>query len=339
MNTTTIKDIANALHISIATVSRALSNQWDVSEQTRQRVLEKAEELHYKPNLVAKRLIAQRTHLIGLVVPELENSFFPRIITGLQPILEQAGYQLLITNSNESVLTEEKNLRMLESNRVDGIILSITREGANQKLYNEIIQAGIPIVFFNRVCREMAAPKVVINDYHMACAAVEHLIEQGFTRIAHIAGPSQLDITELRKQGYIDTLIKYGIPIRQNYIVEAGILQETGYVAMQQLLQTHPLPDAIFCVNDPVAIGAMKAIKDAHLRVPQDIALVGYSESRSACLVEPNLTSVAQPLTQIGQTVAKLILDKLDNPTSENPIIYLDGQLNIRESSLRRAQS
>lgn len=336
MNTVTIKDIANALDISIATVSRALSNQWDVSEQTRKRVLEKAAELHYKPNLVAKRLSTQRTHLIGIVVPELENSFFPRIIMGAQSILEKADYQLLITQSNESVETEEKNLRMLENNRVDGIILSVTREGANIGLYEEIINAGIPIVFFNRVCWDMDAPKVVINDYHMACAAVEHLIQQGYKRIAHIAGPHQLDITELRMQGYIDTFIKYGLPIRQDYIIHAGILQDKGYTAMKQLLQLQPLPDAVFCVNDPVAIGAMKAIREANLRIPEDIALVGFSESRSACLVEPNLTSVAQPLLDIGQTVAKLIMTKVEQKNSENSTIYLEGKLNIRESSLKR---
>lgn len=336
MNAVTIKDIAHALNISIATVSRALSNRWDVNPDTRRRVLDKAAELHYKPNLVAQRLITQRTHLIGLVVPELENSFFPRIITGLQPILEQAGYQLLITQSNESVLTEEKNLRMLENNRVDGIILSVTREGANSVLYKEILDAGIPLVLFNRVCKEINVPKVVINDHHMACLAVEHLIQQGFQRIAHIAGPLQLDITECRKQGYIDSLIKYGMPIRQDYIIHAGILQEKGYAAMQQLLNVQPRPDAVFCVNDPVAIGAMKAIKDAHLRIPEDIALVGYSESRSACLVEPHLTSVAQPLLEIGQTVAQLILDKVENKSPNNPTLYLEGHLNIRDSSLRR---
>ncbi len=334
MKTITIKDIAHALNVSIATVSRALSNQWDVSEQTRQKVLAKAQELHYKPNLVAKRLSTQRTNLIGLVVPELENSFFPRIIMGLQPILEENGYQLLITQSNESVITEEKNLRMLENNRVDGIILSVTREGADKTLYNEIIHAGIPIVFFNRVCWDIEAPKVVINDYHMACLAVEHLIQQGFKRIAHLAGPSQLNITEQRKQGYIDTLIKYGMPIRQDYIISAGILQDKGYSAMQQLLQAQPLPDAVFCVNDPIAIGAMKAIKDAHLSIPKDIALVGYSESRSASLVEPNLTSVAQPLMEIGQTVAQLILEKVEKKSTDNPIIYLEGKLNVRASSL-----
>lgn len=333
-HSTTIKDIAKYLGISVATVSRALSDQWDVSPQTRAKVLEVARLLNYQPNLSAQRLSQQQSHLIGLIVPELENSFFPRIIVGLQSILEEAGYLLLITNSNESSAIEEKNIRTLERNRVDGIILSVTQEGANKQIYEDIIAKGTPLVLFNRIC-DIDTPKVIIDDYKMSCLAVEHLIKQGCTRIAHIAGPEQLNITNSRKQGYIDTLTKYQIPIQNDYIIHAGIMQENGYEAMQQLLQAKPRPDAVFCVNDPVAIGAMKAIKHLGLRIPQDIALVGYSESRSACLVEPNLTSVAQPLFEIGKNVAELMLKKIEGKMKDNPTITLHAKLNIRESSCK----
>ncbi len=334
-HSTTIKDIAKYLGISVATVSRALSDQWDVSPQTRAKVLEVAKLLNYQPNLSAQRLCQQQSHLIGLVVPELENSFFPRIIVGLQSILEEAGYLLLITNSNESSAIEEKNIKTLERNRVDGIILSVTQEGANKQIYEEIIANGTPLVLFNRIC-DIDSPKVIIDDYQMSSLAVEHLIKQGCRKIAHIAGPEQLSITNSRKQGYIDTLTKHKITIPNDYIIHAGIMQEQGYTAMLQLLQTKPRPDAVFCVNDPVAIGAMKAIKHFGLKIPKDIAIVGYSESRSACLVEPNLTSVAQPLFEIGKNVAELMLKKIEGKMKENPTIILHAQLNIRESSLRK---
>lgn len=331
----TIKDIAKELGISTSTVSRALSGQWDVNSETRQLVMETARRMNYHPNPMAVKLITRKSKTIGMVIPEFQNSFFPNVISGVQNILDREGYQLLITQSNESSEIEERNIRLLESNMVDGIIISVTREGENYALYQDIIDNGTPIVFFNRVCEKTDAPKVVIDDYKMSFFAVEHLIYSGYKNIAHLTGPESLSLTQLRKKGYIDALKKHKFEIDNAFIVTAGVLQEKGFDAMTRLLDSGCRPDAVFCFNDPVAIGAMKAIKSKGLRIPQDIALVGYSESRSALLVEPNLTSIAQPMAEMGETVANLILKKANNQLDENPTICLTAKLNIRESSKR----
>lgn len=331
----TIKDIANELGISTSTVSRALADRWDVNEETRKLVLETAKRLNYHPNPLAVALITKQSKTIGLVIPEFENSFFCNIINSIQKVLNENGYQLLITQSNESKEIEERNLRLLENNMVDGIIISITREGENHELYQELIGRGIHLVFFNRVCTSIDAPKVIIDDYEMAFKATEHLIDIHCHNIAHLSGPPNLEITQRRKQGYLDALIKHNMPINENLILTAGVIMDAGVKAMNRLFESGEKFDGIFAVNDPVAIGAMKVIKGKGLKIPDDVAIIGFSESRSAMLVEPNLSSVAQPLSEIGLTAANLMLKLIRKKYIEEPIVKLNASLNIRESAIR----
>ena len=332
----TIKDIAKELGISTSTVSRALADRWDVNEETRKLVLETAERLDYHPNPLAVALITKQSKTIGLVIPEFQNSFFPTVINSIQKVLNENGYQLLITQSNESIETEEKNLRLLENSMVDGIIISITREGENPELYKELQDRGIHLVFFNRVCPSIEAPKVIIDDYEMSFKAVEHLIQSNCKKIAHLAGPPYLDLTQKRKQGYMDALKKYDMPIQEKLIVTAGVMLEKGAIATEELLKSGEEFDGIFAFNDPVAIGAMKVMKAKGLRIPEDVAIVGFSESRSATIIEPNLTSVAQPLAEMGLTAAELMLKLLRKRYIEQNVVQLNATLNIRESSSNR---
>jgi len=331
----TLKDIAKALKISTATVSRALADRWDVNPVTKNLVLEEAKRQNYRPNPIATRLQNKRSKTIGLVVPEFSSAFFPKVIAGIQKVLDEAGFQLLITQSQESLEVEERNLKLLEGNMVEGILISITREGENAEYYQRLIDSGIPIVFFNRVSSKVEAPKVIIEDYKFAFFATEHLIYNGFKKIYHFEGPVNLSVSKERKRGFIDAMNKHHRQITDKTIVQAGVLMEKGYLAMQGLIVKNDLPDAIFCFNDPTALGALKAIKEAGIKCPEDIALVGFSETEVAQLIEPPLTSIEQPTFEIGETAAKLLLEQLDeNSSIPYKTVRLAAKINIRKSSV-----
>ncbi len=335
----TIKDIAQRLGISTSTVSRALADQWDVSRETRNRVMQMAAAMGYSPNPIAVKLQNKRSRIIGLVVPEFYNSFFPTIIVAIQRILDQHGYQLLITQSNESSLDERRNLKLLQSNMVEGILLSTTKEAGNAQLYQEIIDAGTPILFFNRACATTRASRVVIDDMLMAFSATEHIIRMGRRHIAHLAGPTDLEMSVARRNGYIRALKKYNIPIDNDLIITAGLSCDQGYSEMSQLLERGVEVDGLFAMCDPVAIGAMRAIKERAISIPEQIAVVGFSESRSATLVEPNLTSVAQPLTEIGEIAAEMLIAEINaiyqESSHQHQTVVVPAKLNIRESSYK----
>jgi LacI family transcriptional regulator len=331
----TLKDIAKALNVSTATVSRALADRWDVNCETKKLVQEEAKRQNYRPNPIATRLQNKHTKIIGLVVPEFTSAFFPNVISGIQKVIDEAGFHLLITQSQESMEIEEKNLKLLESNMVEGILISITREGENADYYQKLIDSGIPIVFFNRVSSKVDAPKVIIDDYKLAFFATEHLIYNGFEKIYHFEGPVNLSVSKERKRGFIDAMKKHHRDVSDKIIHTAGVLIQKGYVAMQNLILKNDIPDAIFCFNDPTALGALKAIKEAGLRCPDDVALVGFSETEVAQLVEPPLTSIEQPTFEIGVTAANLLIEQLDEKTiTPFRTVSLTAKMNIRKSSI-----
>ncbi len=336
----TIKDIAQHLGISKSTVSRALADRYDVNPATREAVLAMAEKLHYRPNVTAINFMSQNTKIIGVVVPEFLNSFFPRIIIEIQRFFEKHGYNVLITQSNESAEEERKNLQMMENAMVEGMIISVVHRNRNLDYYERLREEGMPLVFMNRTSDLPDTTQVVINENKMATAAVEHLLAADRRRILHLSGPSALKKTPERLGGYRQAFENYGVPVNPNFIVEGGLTRDSGYRAMRDFLASGLVPDAVFGFNDPVAIGAMMAIRrHGKYRIPQDIAMVGFSESRSALLVDPPLTSVEQPLGKLGYTAAKLLLEKIENPDAPAMTVVLDAKLNIRESSDESADS
>lgn len=329
----TIKDIAEALGISKSTVSRALADRFDVKPETRKAVMEMAEKMKYKPNLNALNLQKKRSGIIGVIVPEFVNSFFPHIIMAIQNVFEEKGFNVLITQSNESAEVELKNLKLLESSMVEGIIISVAHNNANADYYRQLIDSGMPLVFFNRVCDEIDCTKVIIDDFKMSFLAVEHLIISGKRRIMHFKGPNDIISTKEREKGYRHALQKYGIEYDNRMIVNGGLTRNEGYTAMTQCLEGGIIPDALFAFNDQLAIGALKAIKQKGYKIPQDIAVFGFSESQSAQLTEPPLSSVAQPLSEIGSSAARLLLEKIENPETKDKSVILPAKLNIRGSS------
>ena len=335
----TIKELAKELKISTSTVSRALADRWDVNPETRKAVLELAEKWNYHPNPISLSLKQQQTMTIGVVVPEFITSFFPEIIIGIQCTMEAEGYSILISQSNESYENELNNMRNLEARLVDGLIISLTKETVNTDYLQSLLDRNVPLVLFNRVCDNIDTPKVIIDDYKWAFEAVEHLIKQGYKRIAHLAGPDNLELSQNRKKGYIDALTKNNMPITPELIIPCGVMMEKGVIAAHRILEMENKPDAIFAINDPVAIGAMKTLQKNGIKVPEDMGVIGFSESKMALVVEPNLTSVEQPTFEMGKIAAELLLEQLRNKKDEavlNKCITLNAKLNIRESSLKQ---
>ena len=330
----TIKDIAKKLNLSIATVSRAFNNKSDIKLDTKNLILKTAKEMGYRPNPMAKKLMQKRSLTIGIVVPEFLNSFFPQVIIGAQEILFEKGYQVLITQSNENFETELKNVKALEDSMVDGIIISQSSETKNVEYYQNLINSGFPIVFFNRVCDEIASSKILFNDYKWAFFATEHLINQGYRNIYHLKGKESLSLTNDRLKGFVDAHTKHKLILAKEQIIPTGFAIEDGKRVANEIIDSGKIPDAIFASNDPSAIGAMQVFKKRGFRIPEDIAFVGFTESRMGTIINPPLTSVLQPAKEIGREAAKILLEQIDNPVTFKPkIIVLNGQLNIRESS------
>ena len=263
----TIKDVAKKLNCSVSTISRAFNDKYDIRKETRDLILATAKEMGYSPNPMAKSLLKQCSNQIGVVVPEFINPFFPEVIIGIQEVFLKKGYQVLIMQSNESYINELENVKAMENNMVDGLILSLSLETKNVEYYKNLISQGFPLVLFNRVSNELETHKVVIDDYKWAFFATEHLIYQGFKKIFHFSGPSGLMFTQNRKNGFIDAHRKHKIVVEGNSIIETGLMICDGEREMEKLIKNNNIPDAIFAVNDPTAIGAMKVLKKNGLKI------------------------------------------------------------------------
>ena len=334
-----IIDIAKELGISKSTVSRALSGHPSVKEKTRIAVLERAEKLDYQRNALALSLANKKTLLVGILVPEIMSSFFPSVIKGAEEFFEAEKYKCIICHSNENYEREVENVKLLLSQQVDGIIASHSKETRNFDHFKLVQRRGIPLVMFNRVTDLLDTPKVVVDDYEAAFHAVEHLIKRGRKRIAHLAGPDSLINSKLRLQGYLDALKKHKLPIDNNLVISYDLSLEKVKIYVQHFLTLTPRPDALFCMNDPTAIAAMRVIKQNKLRIPQDIAVVGFSNDLSSELVDPALTTMAQPTFDLGREAARLVLKEINNDgnneevKSNHKTVVLKTQLLIREST------
>ena len=332
---TTIVDIAKALNISKSTVSRALTNHPNINPDTKQKVLEIAEKLDYQKNFLSVSLVSKKTNSIGIIVPELMSSFFPKLINGVQTVANSKGYHLVICNSNENYLTEVDNTKIMLANQVDGLLVSITKETQNFDHLKIFQRKGIPLVFFNRICEDFEVPKVIVDDFEGAFRAVEHLIKRGKKRIAHLSGPPNLLICEQRLAGYKAALKKYNIPLIEELIIPYDLTIAKVKIYIKHLLSLENPPDAVFAINDPTAIEAIQQIKIMGLRIPEDVAVVGFSNDDVSALVDPPLTTVNQPVTEIGTTAAELVIDQIQKDPSEWKafIKVLKTELLVRQTS------
>jgi len=331
----TIVDIAQKLNLSKSTVSRVLTGHPSVSEKTRKAVLELADQLDYQRNMLSISLLNKKSNTIGIIVPEFISSYFPQVIMGAQEVAAREGYNVIIGHSNETYETEVANTKLMLANQVDGLLVSITKETRNFDHLKVFERKGIPIVFFNRVCEDMDVPKVVVDDYEGAFRAVEHLIKRKKKRIAHLAGPDTLSISVKRLRGYRDALKKYNIPIDEELIIPYDLTIAKVKIYVNHLLRLDNPPDAIFAINDPTAIEALQIVKKKGLQVPRDIAIVGFSNDIISGLIEPALTTVSQPVKEMGSTAAQLLVDQINRDISEwkSIIRVLKTELIVRKSS------
>lgn len=332
---TTIYDIARELNISKSTVSRALNNHPEVSDKTKSKVLELAKNLDYQRNMQSVNLLKRKSNLIGIIVPEFNTSFFPQVLIGAQEEATKQGYNIIISQSNEHYQTEVNNSRVMLESQVDGILISLSRETIDFEHLKTFQRKGIPIVLFNRVCNEVIAPKVVINDYEAAFGAVEHLIHCGKRRIAHLAGPESLIICRKRKKAYVDALKKHHIPLDESLIIPYDLNLGKVKFYVQQLMELENPPDGLFTFNDPIGIEAIQTIKKMGIGIPRDISIIGFSNDYGSELIEPSLSTVAQPQQLMGSVAMQLLLEQVDMDASEWKSVtkILDSKLIIRSSS------
>ena len=336
MKQTTIKDIARQLRISASTVSRALSDHPDISRETKEKVQFLARELDYHPNTLAKSLQQKQSLVIGVVVPQVKHYFFASIMSGITDVAYNAGYTVMICQSNENAEREAGNIDVLLSHRVAGLLISVSSTTSSCEPFEKIRRRGVPLVFFDRTCTGMDACTVVVDDHDGAFHATEFLIQKGYRKIGHLGGPQTLNISRLRFQGYRDALEKHGFPLNPEWIVHGGMNEEDGMESLSRLMgQTKDLPDAIFCTNDPVAMGAIVRLKERGMRIPEDMAVVGFTDNPMAEMIEPPLTTVRQPAYEIGRTAAELLLDQVMNKPHRSQPVHkiLKTELIIRKSA------
>jgi DNA-binding LacI/PurR family transcriptional regulator len=332
----TIKDIAKALNISISTVSRALRNAPDIKAETRKAVLALSEELSYQPSRLALSFQQRQTHTIGVIVPNLDW-VLSQMVKGIDEVALEAGYTVMVCQSNESFGREMVNTRRLLDSLVDGFIISVSSETKVFDHFRKIQEKGMPMVFFDRISPDMDAPRVRLDNQDGGFQATEHLIEQGYRRIAILAGPRNLGIGNERLEGYLKALKRHRIKADPDLIIHCDFNQQKAFEATNDLLRRKKRPDAIFAISDRMAIGAMLAIKDWNLRMPEDIGLVGFNNEPSVSLVTPAISSVEQPAFELGKTAAKLFIECMHNDAgSEAPEIMLRPKLFVRQSSLKR---
>lgn len=333
----TIKDIAKELGVSPSTVSRALKDHPDISTDTKKQINDLAQKLNYQPNTVALSLRQSKTNTLGVIIPEIAHFFFSAVISGIEDIAHDAGYHVIITQSNESFEREVMNTKALFNSRVDGILMSVSRETENYDHLQSLLDYEIPLVFFDRIIDSLNACKVIVNDEQGAYEATTHLIEQGCYRIAHLAGPQNLAISKNRLNGYKAALADNRYMIDDNLIKVCGLgtFEEAESITNEILEYRFP-PDAIFANNDVAAYGAMMAIRKKKLRIPEDIAIVGFSNWRFSSLIQPALSSVTQPGFKMGQEATRLLMKQINKSEDEESItetISLKTNLVVRESS------
>jgi LacI family transcriptional regulator len=332
----TIRDIARKLKISASTVSRALNDNPRISLKTKEKIRAVANHLGYRPNTIASNLRSKKTNTIGIVVPMINRHFFSSVISGAEEVAFKAGYNVFISQSNDLAAKEKSIVQSMFSNRVDGLIISIAMQAGSFGHLKLFKKKQIPLVLFDRVVPEIETDKIVVDDFAGGFQATQHLIDQGYTRIGHLAGPQNLTTYLDRKHGYMEALRSNGIAFDESLIVVNTLTSEEGVSAIQQLMGLPNPPDAVFCGNDTTALSVMIYLRDQGIQIPKDMGLVGFSNEPFSKVVSPSISTIAQPGFLIGQKAAGLIIQKIENKDRAYQTIVLPTELIIRDSSDRK---
>lgn len=334
----TIYDIASALNISTATVSRALKNDPVVSKGTKKKIFDLASKMGYRTNHFARNLRNQTTNTIGVIVHELNSNFITSVLAGIEKVTTEAGYDLIIAHSSESFSKEIANAKNLFDKRVDGLIASLSFDTKNLDHYKPFKEKNVPVIFFDRVEQDGKNTVVVIDNDKCGYQATEHLIQQGCKKIVHITSSLNRNVYSKRFKGYKEALSDNGIPYDENYLIIHDLTESAAIESAMQILKMNPLPDGAFITNDFVAAVVMRILKENKIKIPEDIAIVGFNNDTICTLVEPALSTINYPGIDVGEVAARNLINHLKgigNIQNTNTII-IRSNLIIRKSSLKR---
>jgi LacI family transcriptional regulator len=331
----TIKDIANVLGLTPSAVSKALSNHPRISDKTKKAVQEVVVKLNYQPNLLSSALRKGKSFLVGVIVPRVHSSFFSSVVEKMEEVLNSNGYNIIMTQSNELYDKECKSIDSLLSIQVDGIIASLANETTNLDYYEKIKSKGVELVLFDRGEDSLNVDYIGIDDCNSSFMIINHLVEQRCKRIAHIAGFNHIRIYKDRILGFRDALEKFGLPIYDEMIIESNLRVDDGRRIMKQLLAMPERPDAVYAAGDYAALGALQVLLEENIKVPEEIALVGFSNEPFTSLTMPSISTINQHNEKIGQLAAEAFLERMNgSSTMKLPKkTIINAELIIRESS------
>lgn len=336
--TITLKNIASALNLSISTVSKALKGSYEISAETQKRVREYAQQFNYTPNPIAQGLRKGKSNTIAVIVPNIDNNFFSQVINGIESIAFEKGYNVIITQTHESYEREVLNVHHHFSRSVDGLLVSISAETKIADHFETVHDKGLPIVFFDRVPDRINTHKVVSNNFKGAYEATEHLIQQGYKRIAHITSSSFLSITRERLDGYKSALVKNLLKVDDRYIKycqHGGMIKEEASIAVTELFDLKDPPNAILAASDRLSNTTMSLLTKMNIQIPDQVSIVGFTNTTSADILNPPLTTVVQPAYKMGQAATESLIRIIE---SKRPVVnfeklVLETELIKRESS------
>ena len=329
----TIYDLAAKLGTSASTVSRALKDHPAISRAMVKKVRDLADRMGYQPNVFAASIRQNRTNTIGILIPRITSDFMSKAVTAIEEVLNRSGYNIIISQSDESAKKEEANARTLFNSRVDGLIVSLSNETAGYDHFKPFIEKDIPVVFFDRVCREIKGVKVTIDDVAAGMSAADHLIKKGKKRIAVLTGSLKRNVYKDRLTGYKKALKKHTIPADDSLIIESALTLESGRDVVKKLMKLKKKPDAIFACNDISAIGCILQLKEMGIKVPADVAVIGFNNDAAAGIISPALTTIDHPVKEMGRTAAEMMLKALQGEKAHPSDVVLKTKLVVRESA------
>lgn len=334
----TIYDIAKKLNISPATVSRGLKDHPGISKKTKKKIFDMVDEIGYRSNHFASNLRQQKTHTIGVMVHELNSNFITSVLAGIEKVTTEAGYDLIIAHSSESSVKEAANAKNLFHKRVDGLIASLSFDTTDLDHFKRFTDRGVPVMFFDRVEQDGNNSVVIIDNAKCGYQATKHLIEQGCKRIAHVTSPLKRNVYAQRYKGYQDALFDYGLPLDESLLIINDLSEKAGVESAHEILKMDPLPDGIFLTNDFVAAVCMRTLKENGIRIPEDIAVVGFNNDAIGKLIEPALTTINYPGIDMGEIAARNLINHLKGISDlhQTNTIIVRSDLIIRKSSLKK---
>src|SRR5689334_15822235 len=334
----TIYDIAKKLKVSPATVSRGLKDHPSISKKTKKKIFDLADKIGYRQNHFARNLRNRKTDTIGVIVPRLNSHFMSSVIAGIENIANKEGYNLIISQSSESSSKEAVSAKTLFNNRIDGLLASLAYDTKGLSHFDPFFKKNIPVIFFDRVMEHENSTNILIDNRKAAYEATRHLIEQGCKRIVHITAPPQQNVYIDRLKGYKQALADHKIKFREEDVIIGNLSQEAGVEAASTILKMKSLPDGVFVSNDNCAVGCMQALKQKGIKIPNDIAFVGFNNDPVSQVIEPNLTTINYSGYEVGEVAARHLINHLSgvSPIHHTNTIILRSEFIIRASSLKK---